>query len=241
MFVFLLQVRDTLANGRVYLFTIFVSLVWVVWLRRVQLSRRYRPYTDDVSLTTSVIIPVVDEPEDLFDEVLRRIVAQGPDEVIVVINGPRNEPLERICDRFDRVTWRWTEVPGKRNALRVGVDAMLGDIAVLVDSDTIWMTDTLNELLKPFADERVGGVTTRQHILAQERHVLTRWADWMESVRNEYSMPAMSVLGTVGCLPGRTIAFRRQSSWTRCPPSSRSASSASSSRCPTIGRSRTKR
>ena len=210
MFVFLLQVRDTLANGRVYLFTIFVTLVWVVWLRRVQLSRRYRPYTEDVSLTTSVIIPVVDEPEELFDEVLRRIVAQGPDEVIVVINGPRNEPLERICERFDRVIWRWTEVPGKRNALRVGVDAMLGDVAVLVDSDTIWTTGTLRELLKPFADERVGGVTTRQHILAQERHVLTRWADWMESVRNEYSMPAMSVLGTVGCLPGRTIAFRRQ-------------------------------
>ena len=40
--------------------------------------------------------------------------------------------------------------------------------------------------------------------------MLTRWADWMESVRNHYSMPAMSVLGTVGCLPGRTIAFRRQ-------------------------------
>ncbi len=210
MFVFLLQVRDTLTNGRVYLFTIFVMLVWVVWLRRVQLSRRYRPFEGDVSLTTSVIIPVVDEPEELFDEVLRRIVAQEPDEVIVVINGPRNEPLEQICERFDRVIWRWTEIPGKRNALRVGVETMLGDIAVLVDSDTIWTADTLPELLKPFADERVGGVTTRQNILAQERHVLTRWADWMESVRNEYSMPAMSVLGTVGCLPGRTIAFRRQ-------------------------------
>ena len=170
-------------------------LVWVVWLRRVQLSRRYRPFEGDVSLTTSVIIPVVDEPEELFDEVLRRIVAQEPDEVIVVINGPRNEPLEQICERFDRVIWRWTEIPGKRNALRVGVETMLGDIAVLVDSDTIWTADTLPELLKPFADERVGGVTTRQNILAQERHVLTRWADWMESVRNEYSMPAMSVSG----------------------------------------------
>lgn len=209
MFVFLLQVRDTLAHGRVYLFTILVALVWAVWLRRVQLSRRYRPFTGDVDLTTSVIIPVVDEPEELFDEVLRRIVSQEPDEVIVVINGPRNEPLERICDRFDRVSWVWTEVPGKRNALKVGVEHMLGDIAVLVDSDTIWTPHTLSELVRPFADERVGGVTTRQHILASERHVLTRWAEWMESVRNEYSMPAMSVLGTVGCLPGRTIAFRR--------------------------------
>ena len=27
-------------------------------------------------------------------------------------------------------------------------------------------------------------------------------------MRSQYSLPAMSVLGTVGCLPGRTIAFR---------------------------------
>lgn len=53
MFVFLLQVRDTLENHRVYLFTIFIALVWLVWLRKVQLSRRYRPYTDDHTTTTT--------------------------------------------------------------------------------------------------------------------------------------------------------------------------------------------
>ena len=210
MFVFLLQLRDTLQNGRVYLFTFFVAIVWLNWMRKVQLSRRYRPFTGTVTSTTSVIIPVVDEPEELFDEVLRRIVAQQPDEVLVVINGPRNERLEQICNRFDRVSWTWTTTPGKRNALRLGVERAKGDVVVLVDSDTIWTRNTLGELLKPFADERIGGVTSRQHILAHDRHVLTRWADWMECVRNEYSMPAMSVLGTVGCLPGRTIAFRRQ-------------------------------
>lgn len=209
--VFLLQVRDTIVSHRVYLFSIFVVLVWAVWCRKWQLSRRYRPFLADHRPSTSVIIPVVDEPEALFHEVLRRITAQRPDEVLVVINGPRNHRLERICDTFveQGVRWAWTETPGKRNALRIGVEWARNDIAVLVDSDTFWMPDTLTELVRPFAEPTVGGVTTRQHIVAQERHVLTRWADWMESVRNEYSLPAMSVLGTVGCLPGRTIAFRR--------------------------------
>jgi hyaluronan synthase len=85
-----------------------------------------------------------------------------------------------------------------------------GEIAVLVDSDTVWTPGTLRELIKPFRDPKVGGVTTRQRILDPKRTILTRWADWLENVRNEYSMPAMSVLGTVGCLPGRTIAFRRK-------------------------------
>lgn len=105
--------------------------------------------------------------------------------------------------------WVWTETPGKRNALKVGVGMSTGQIAVLVDSDTVWTNGTLRELVKPFRDPRVGGVTTRQRILDPGRSVLTRWADWLENIRNEYSMPAMSVLGTVGCLPGRTIAFRR--------------------------------
>jgi len=209
VFVFLLQLRDSLTHGRVYLFTIFVALVWVVWLRKVQLSRRYRPYTAEHTPTTSVVIPVVDEPETLFREVLRRITEQEPDEVIVVINGPENPALARICDDFRLVRWTWTEIAGKRNAVKVGTEQAFGEIVVLVDSDTLWMPGTLSELVKPFKDPKVGGVTTRQRILAHDRHVLTRWADWMESVRNEYSMPAMSVLGTVGCLPGRTIAFRR--------------------------------
>jgi hyaluronan synthase len=84
-----------------------------------------------------------------------------------------------------------------------------GEITVLVDSDTVWTQDTLSELVKPFADHRVGGVTTKQRILEPERSWITRWADWLENSRALYSMPAQSVVGQIGCLPGRTIAFRR--------------------------------
>lgn len=211
MFIAILELRHTIEqNGHLYLFSVFVLLTWMVWLLKVMWSRRYRPWRRPWQCTTSVVIPVVDEPLDLFRSVLRRIVAQTPTEVVVVINGPRNPDLERVCDGFaPTVTWTWTSVPGKRNAVRVGVEATRGDVVVLVDSDTIWTRGTLAELVKPFADPDVGGVTTRQRILHPRRTFLTRWADWMENSRARYSMPAQSVLGTVGCLPGRTIAFRR--------------------------------
>jgi len=208
MLAFLLQINAWATSGQFYLFAIFMMMIWFLWLLRVTLASYYKPWTRPHHTSTSVIIPVVDEPEDLFRSVLERIIAQRPTEVIVVINGPRNETLEKICASM-AVRWAWTDIPGKRNALRVGVGMSTSDIAVLVDSDTIWTAKTLEELIKPFADPRVGGVTTRQRILDPGRSVLTRWADWLENVRNEYSMPGMSVLGTVGCLPGRTIAFRR--------------------------------
>ncbi|MEV4532551.1 glycosyltransferase family 2 protein [Asanoa sp. NPDC049518] len=208
MLAFLLQINAWATTGKLFLFALFMIMIWFLWLLRVTLASYYKPWTKPYHTSTAVIIPVVDEPEDLFRSVLWRIIEQRPTELIVVINGPRNETLEKICASMG-VRWVWTDIPGKRNALQVGVGLMASDIAVLVDSDTVWTKDTLSELIKPFADPRVGGVTTRQRILDPDRNALTRWADWLENVRNEYSMPGMSVLGTIGCLPGRTIAFRR--------------------------------
>lgn len=211
MLIGILELRHSVQeHARLYLFSIFVLLTWLVWILKVVLSRRYRPWTADHQTTTSVVIPVVDEPLDLFYDVLSRILAQQPTQIIVVINGARNPDLEAVCASFGTgLEWTWTPVAGKRNAVRVGVERAAGEVVLLVDSDTIWTDETLSELVKPFADPGIGGVTTRQRILEPNRTFLTRWADWLENSRALYSMPAQSVLGAVGCLPGRTIAFRR--------------------------------
>ncbi|NKY39183.1 glycosyltransferase [Cellulomonas septica] len=211
MLIFLLQVRDLLSDApfEIYLFALFTALVWLIWLVKVVLSARYRTWTEPCHATTSVVIPVVDEPLDLFHDVLRRITEQQPHEVVVVINGPRNTALESVCDDFPQVRRIWTPVAGKRNAVAIGVEVSTGEIIALVDSDTIWTPHTLTELVKPFNDPKVGGVTTRQRILDPRRKFITRWADWLENSRALYAMPAQSALGQVGCLPGRTIAFRR--------------------------------
>jgi cellulose synthase/poly-beta-1,6-N-acetylglucosamine synthase-like glycosyltransferase len=211
MFTFILQIRQMVdGHPEFYLFSVYSLVIWLLWLVKVMLSARYRPYTGTYTGSTSVVVPVVDEPEDLFRDVIGRMVEQQPGEIIVVINGARNETLERICEEFaPLVSWTHTPIPGKRNAVMIGTQLSKGDITVLVDSDTVWTPGTLSELVKPFADESIGGVTTRQRILEPERSWITRWADWLENSRALYSMPAQSVLGQIGCLPGRTIAFRR--------------------------------
>ncbi|HAM25533.1 MAG TPA: glycosyl transferase family 2 [Microbacteriaceae bacterium] len=211
MFIFILQIRHMLEGHlEVYMFAVYSALIWALWLVKLIISSRYKPFTGTFTGTTSVIVPVLDEPLDLFRDVLGRMVEQKPGEIIVVINGAVNLPLQEVCEEFaPLVRWVHTPIPGKRNAVMIGTELSTGDITVLVDSDTVWTENTLSELLKPFAEESVGGVTTRQRILEPERSWITRWADWLENSRALYSMPAQSVLGQVGCLPGRTIAFRR--------------------------------
>lgn len=211
MFIFLLQLRHMIeGHPELYLFAIYSALIWGLWLVKVLLSSRYRPFTGTFTGTTSVVVPVVDEPLDLFRDVIGRMVTQQPGEIIVVINGAPNPGLVEVCEEFaPLVRWVHTPIPGKRNAVKIGTELSTGEITVLVDSDTVWTDGTLNELVKPFADDTIGGVTTRQRILEPTRSWITRWADWLENSRSLYSMPAQSVLGQVGCLPGRTIAFRR--------------------------------
>jgi hypothetical protein len=96
LFTFLLQLRETLQHGHpLHLFTIFVGTVWILWAVKILLSCRYRPRTAPYRLPASVVIPVVDEPLELFRELLRRIGEQAPDETIAVINGPATPPSRK--------------------------------------------------------------------------------------------------------------------------------------------------
>jgi hyaluronan synthase len=211
MVTFYFQTRELLYLSSPRYFWVFFLFVWFVWLAKVWLSRLYRPFRADAAVTGTVVIPVVDEPPLFFRDVVERVVASGIEQVVVVINGVRNAMIEDVCEEFhgDQVDWLWINVPGKRRAVALGLREARGDVVVLVDSDTVWTPGTWPELRKAFADPRVGGVSTQQRIVNPGRAWLTRFADWLEDIRCELSMPAMSVAGQVGCLPGRTIAFRR--------------------------------
>ncbi|MDO4478663.1 MAG: glycosyltransferase family 2 protein [Lachnospiraceae bacterium] len=223
MYTYILMLQDFFTSHHVHWFMIFFTLILLRWAIIFFNMLRYKPYTcENKDFFTSVIIPVLDEPEDLFADVIAKIGAQHPSEIIVLINGPKNEKLESICRRHNalvengalagtQVRFYHTPIPGKRNAIREALEQTdeKSDIAILVDSDTIWTEGTLEELLRPFsADDKIGGVTTRQKILKPERCLITMFADMLEDIRAEGSMKAMSAVGKVGCLPGRTIAFR---------------------------------
>lgn len=210
MFTFFLQLLDSASAGAFHAFSLFFIYTWLFWAIRVVVARKYRPFESELDERhkTSVVIPVVNEPPVLFRHVLERIIEQGPGEIIVVINGQKNETLKTICEDLN-ARYIWTPEAGKRHAIEVGLKRTSKEYVVLVDSDTLWGPHTLLEITKPFRDPKIGGVTTRQKIIDPQRCLTTRWSAWLEEMRNRYSMPAMSVYGQVGCLPGRTIAFRR--------------------------------
>ncbi len=81
------------------------------------------------------------------------------------------------------------------------------EVVIIVDSDTYWTDTTLN-ILKPFQNKKVGGVTGMHLIFNEDKTFSRRIASWMERLRFSLVLPAQSIFGAVFCLPGRTMAFR---------------------------------
>jgi cellulose synthase/poly-beta-1,6-N-acetylglucosamine synthase-like glycosyltransferase len=61
----------------------------------------------------------------------------------------------------------------------------------------------------PFADPRVGAVSTRQNVYRPGWNVWRRAADWIIDLRYLDYVPATGLAGAVVCVSGRTAAYRR--------------------------------
>jgi hyaluronan synthase len=191
-------------------FMAFFAYVWLLWTAKVVAARRYRPSTASPGpLTTTVIVPIYREPERVLHRALSSLVAERPAEIIAVIDG--GDPVaagiaDCYCDAVVKIP-----KSGKRAAIAAGLAASRpgSEVLVVVDSDTVWARGALAELIRPFADPRVGGVTPRQAIFDVGKDPVRRLADWLEDIRYHVTVPAQSVFGQVGCLAGRTVAYRR--------------------------------
>lgn len=207
MIAFVYQLMDWIRFSQPHAFVAFFIYVWVVWTVKVLGSRRYAPAVNDYTTTASVVMPVYQEDPDVLWRALGSIAANNPHEIIVVIDGGDAEMAD-IASEFTDLVVRIPKA-GKRAALETGIPSTTGEIVIIVDSDTVFTENTIEELLKPFADPTIGGATTNQRIFDPDRSFCRHCSDWMEDLRFSISTPAQSSFGTVGCLPGRAIAIRR--------------------------------
>jgi cellulose synthase/poly-beta-1,6-N-acetylglucosamine synthase-like glycosyltransferase len=186
------------------------TIVWSVWFARFVRSHTARPIVSDHRASTSVVVPSFHEDPGILLDCLETWRAQGPDEIIIVLDVRDLEAYDRIVALGDpRVTPILYEHVGKRSALGVGVRRARGDIVALVDSDTRWLPGLLEAVQMLFADPRVGGVSTQQNVYQRETSVWRRIADWMVDLRYYDYVPAQGKAGAVACVSGRTAVYRR--------------------------------
>jgi cellulose synthase/poly-beta-1,6-N-acetylglucosamine synthase-like glycosyltransferase len=180
---------------------------WGCWLVRRIPAALYRPITGSYRLPMTIVVPVYQEDPEVFAAAIESWLANGVDEVILVIDVS-DDVCREVAGRYP-VRVLITDVPGKRDALRRGWNAARTELVALVDSDTVWAPDVAVEVCKPFADPRIGGVGTRQNVYGS-KGFLARITDMFLDHRYFDENASQSLLGqAVSCLSGRTAIYRR--------------------------------
>lgn len=184
---------------------------WIMWLAKRLPALFYRPIKNDYDTTATIVTPVYNEDPVLFRKAIESWIANKPDRIIAVVDVTDTTCMA-IAAEYPQVDVIPIDIPGKRAALAVGVDATTTEIVVLVDSDVIWEPDVLKKVKMPFVDPTIGGVGTRQNMYPSDGVRATLWerlADIYLDIRYADEVPATTRWGrAVSCLSGRTAAYR---------------------------------
>jgi cellulose synthase/poly-beta-1,6-N-acetylglucosamine synthase-like glycosyltransferase len=189
---------------------------WGVWIFKKLGSLCYSPINPGNQIenhTLGLIIPVYNENPSVFKTALHSWQSNNPDELIAVIDQ-KDVHCIRIFQEFAQdKPWAKlivTSKAGKRPALADGILASKSEIVALVDSDTIWGHNIRDNLLAPFQNAMIGGVTPRNHPI-ERNSIWQKMTDVFWDMRNYYDLPSQTAMAkALTCLSGRTSLYRRK-------------------------------
>ena len=213
-------------NKWLYLYSI---MAMVFLLSRYLFGVFYRPVPIDPEYTpgVTIIIPCFNE-EDWIARTIQSCVNQDYPidklEVLIVDDCSTDNSAKRIQEtietlsrgnaRFrvkERVRLIMSEKNGgKREAMSIGALQAKHELLVFVDSDSFLDVFAIRNLVQPFKDPKIGGVSGRTDVANTYENGLTK----MQAVRYYIAFRIMkaaeSVFDTVTCLSGPLSCYRRQ-------------------------------
>jgi len=183
-----------------------LTLVYEWWKRRT--LRRLPPYLGRVS----VVVPAYNEARTIRVSVETLLESSWPDlEVIVVDDGSRDGTADQVQALADagRIRLIRQANAGKARALNAGIQAASGEVVVYTDADSLFLRDTVAQLVRWFAHPGIDAVcgndaplrtgTALQKLLAITTHIGTG-----------YVRRALSVIRCLPIISGNLGAVRRR-------------------------------
>ena len=175
-------------------------------------ARRQGLLPPPAGLTVSVVVPGYNE-ETVIVKTVQSLLAQAPPvlEVVCVDDGSKDRTLAVLHEAFDghpRVRILSKPNGGKSSALNLGFAEARGDVVVALDSDTLFVPETVAHLAAPFADPRVGAVAGNAKV-GNRVNRLTRWQALEYVTAQNLERRAWDLVSAVPVVPGAVGAWRR--------------------------------
>jgi len=213
-------------NKMLYLYSIIAS---TFLLTRYFFGTLYRstPINPKFTPGVTIVVPCFNEEEWIQRTILGCVNQDYPTdklEIIVVDDCSDDKSVEKIQEiieqlkqtekRYDmdrRIRYLvQAKNAGKRDALAAGVKIAQHELVVFVDSDSMLDPFAIRNIVQPFCDNRMGGVSGRTDVANTYTNTLTK----MQAVRYYISFRIMKAaegyFDAVTCLSGPLSCYRKE-------------------------------
>lgn len=203
----------------IYVVGILIVIVRFLVLTLLSLYQRKMAKISNTQLdnnlfSLAVIVPAYNESYGIIRTILSLLAAKHPErfEIIVVNDGSTDDTLQILQDNFGdnpQVKILSQQNAGKAAALNMGINHTKADFVTIIDGDTLIHHDTLNLLMYPLHDPKVGAVAGNIRVINQS-NIMTKWQVLEYATGQSLDRRALSVLDAVVVVPGALGCWRRE-------------------------------
>lgn len=190
-------------------FTIFY--IWLVYA--LIISSKKPNYNKNFRQPVSVIIPCYNEDLVYLKRCVESILNCNGEKQVILVNNNSNKPETTQALKELKSNRRILIVnenrQGKRFAHSAGLKFAKHEIIVFVDSDTMLSKDALIELVIPFQDNSVGGVTGQVRLANKAKNLVTRSLDSMFWTSSNIFRRSGALIGFMQVMPGALSSYRK--------------------------------
>jgi cellulose synthase/poly-beta-1,6-N-acetylglucosamine synthase-like glycosyltransferase/peptidoglycan/xylan/chitin deacetylase (PgdA/CDA1 family) len=187
------------------------SVVAVVFARLHAARVRRQPAPKGFQPPVSIVVPAYNEATGIEQAVRSLASSDYPEFEVVVVDDGSTDGTGELVDGLElpRVKVIREVNRGKSEALNTGVAAARYEIVAAVDADTVFEPGSLAELVRPFADEKVGAVAGNTKV-GNRRSWLGRWQHIDYVMGFNLDRRLLDILGCMPTVPGAIGAFRKR-------------------------------
>lgn len=160
----------------------------------------------------SIIVPAFNEEVNAVSSLENLLRCDYPNfNIIFVDDGSTDDTYRKVFTAFEfhpKVKVFTKPNGGKSSALNFGIEHTDADYVVCIDADTKLMPDAVSQLMKNFADERVGAVAGMVKV-GNEINWLTRWQSIEYTVSQNFDRKGFAYPNAITVVPGAIGAFRK--------------------------------
>jgi cellulose synthase/poly-beta-1,6-N-acetylglucosamine synthase-like glycosyltransferase/spore germination protein YaaH/peptidoglycan/xylan/chitin deacetylase (PgdA/CDA1 family) len=160
----------------------------------------------------SIIVPAFNEEVNAVSSLENLLRCDYPHfDIIFVDDGSSDNTYENVKAAFHnhpKVKVLTKPNGGKASALNFGIEHTTAAYVVCIDADTKLMPDAVSQLMKNFADEKVGAVAGVVKV-GNEVNLLTKWQSIEYTISQNFDRKGFAYVNAITVVPGAIGAFKK--------------------------------